>query len=517
MRIFCNCGIDRRVTGEPASRRHGEPREDHADVLDALATYWQEITAWTAVIDAVLIVTVVPWVLAIKKEAISAIAWCLLVVFIPIFGAIFFVLFGYQSVHRPLKRKRRHRESFRVRNPAGRHPIHAEAEQAEDPDDTWEGMGRLARRLDAYPVTTGNKLTFYHEGKPAFDDMLAAIRAAEHHVHLEFFIFQYDGLGRRFLDLLTEKAKQGVEVRLLYDAMGSRQIGWWRLRKLRRAGGRHEAFLPLSLLRRRIQVNMRNHRKVLVVDGRVAFTGGVNIGDEYLGKNKRLGFWRDTTLKVEGPAVESLQRTFIEDWDFAAGESLEGGVYFRADADAGDDEVQVIQAGPDQEVKAIREVYFAAVFKARKRLWVTSPYYVPDQGLRDALCLAGRTGIDVRLLLPFEADHTAVHFASQYYLPELLEAGVKVYLYTNGFIHSKVWLADGQWASVGTANLDNRSLLLNFEVNCLIYTPRAVAELEEQFQRDLKQSIRLEQAVFKKRPVTQRLAENFFRLFSPVL
>ncbi|HEY1375959.1 MAG TPA: PLDc N-terminal domain-containing protein, partial [Gemmataceae bacterium] len=186
--------------------------------LETLTTYWQEITAWTAVIDAVLIVTVVPWVLAIKKEAISAIAWCLLVVFIPIFGAVLFVLFGYQSVHRPLKRKRRHRHAFRVRNPAGRQPVHAEAEQAENPDDTWEGMGRLASRLDAYPVTDGNKLTFYHEGKPAFDDMIAAIRAADHHVHLEFFIFQYDTLGRQFLDLLTEKAKQGVEVRLLYDA-----------------------------------------------------------------------------------------------------------------------------------------------------------------------------------------------------------------------------------------------------------------------------------------------------------
>lgn len=485
--------------------------------LGALADYWQEITTWTAVVDAVLMLVIVPWVLAIKKEAISAIAWCLLVIFVPIFGAVFFILFGYQSVHRPLKRKRRHRQSFRVRNPAGRHPVHSEAERAEDADDTWEGMGRLARRLDAYPVTAGNRLTFYHEGKPAFDDMLAAIRAAEHHVHVQFFIFQYDTLGRQFLDLLTEKAKQGVEVRLLYDAMGSRRIGWWRLRKLRRAGGRHEAFLPLSLLRRRIQVNLRNHRKILVVDGKVAFTGGLNIGDEYLGKNKRLGHWRDTSLKVEGPAVESLQRIFIEDWDFAAGESLEGGAYFRAAPDAGEDTVQVIQSGPDQEVKAIRETYLAAIFKARKRLWITSPYYVPDQGLRDALCLSGLTGIDVRLILPYRADHTMVHYASLYYLRDILDAGVKVYLYTNGFVHSKVWLADGQWASVGTANLDNRSLLLNFEVNCLIYSPRAVAELEEQFKQDIKDSIRLDPKVFAKRPVTSKLAENFFRLFSPVL
>jgi cardiolipin synthase len=479
--------------------------------------YWREITAWAAVIDGVLILVTIPWVLAIKKEAVSAIAWCLLVILVPILGVILFVLFGYQSVHRPLNRKRRHRQDFRTKNPAGRQPLHVEAEQEEDPDQTWEGMGRLARRLDAYPLTAGNKLTFYHDGRPAFDDMLAAIRAAEHHVHMEFFIFQYDELGRQFLDLLAEKAKQGVEVRFLYDAIGSRKLGWWRLRALRRAGGKHAAFLPVSLLRRRIQVNMRNHRKIMVVDGKVAFTGGLNIGDEYLGKNKRLGYWRDTSLRIEGPSVESLQRIFIEDWDFAYGESVEGDPYFRAEPGAGADEVQVIQSGPDQEAKSIREIYFAAVFKARKRLWITSPYYVPDQGLRDALCLAGRSGIDVRLLLPFEADHFTVHYASLYYLRDLLDAGVKVYQYTNGFIHAKVWLADGQWASVGTANLDNRSLFLNFEVNCLLYTPKVVAELEEVFRRDLEHSVRLDAKVFGQRPWGERLAENVCRLFSPVL
>jgi cardiolipin synthase len=484
---------------------------------DAIVTYWKEITAWAAVIDGLLIVFIVPWILAIKKESISALAWCLLVIVLPIFGAIFFVLFGYQNVYRPLKRKRRHRRVFRATNPAGRHPVHAEAEQAEDVDRTWEGMGRLASRLDAFPLTDGNQLTFYTEGRPAFDDMFEAIRAAKHHIHVEFFIIQYDNLGRQFLDLLTEKAKQGVQVRLVYDAMGSRRMGWWRLRKLRQAGGRHEAFLPVSLLRRRIQINLRNHRKIVVVDGKVAFTGGLNIGDEYLGLNHYLGHWRDTSVRILGPAVESLQRVFIEDWDFASGESLEGDEYFQAEPQPEGVDVQVIQSGPDQEVKSIREIYFAAMFKARRSLWITSPYYVPDQGLRDALCLAGLSGIDVRLLLPYRADHYAVHFAGLYYLRDLLDAGVKVYQYTNGFIHSKVWLADGKWASVGTANLDNRSLLLNFEVNCLIYTPSVVAELEAQFQRDLEQSIQLDAQVFAKRPMPEKMIENVCRLFSPVL
>ena len=179
--------------------------------------------------------------------------------------------------------------------------------------------------------------------------------------------------------------------------------------------------------------------------------------------------------------------------------------------------MQVMQSGPDQDVKGIREIYFAAAFKARQRLWITTPYYVPDAGLRDALCLAGRTGIDVRLLLPLRADHWFVFYATRYYLADLLAAGVKVYLYKEGFIHAKVWLADGQWASVGTANLDNRSLALNFEVNCLIYTPSAVEKLERQFERDLENSLQLEPKKFARRPRVGKMLENVCRLLSPIL
>jgi len=326
---------------------------------EALGIYWREITTAVAVLDVVSVVVVIPWVLAIKREAISAVAWCLLVLLVPLFGALMFVMFGYQYVHRPLLRKRRHRRYYREHHGPDTTPKHAEAAAAGDPDHTWEGMARLALRLDAFPLTTGNKGTLYHEGQAAYDAMLEAIRAAEHHVHLEFFIIQPDDSGRLFMEALAEKAKQGVEVRVLYDAMGSRGLRWWFLRPLKKAGGKYAAFLPVSLLRRRIQVNLRNHRKILVVDGKVGFTGGFNIGQEYLGKVAKFGYWRDTHLRLEGPAVESLQRVFIEDWDFASGEALKGGAYFRAER-AGDWPVQVVQSGPDQELKSIREVYFAA-------------------------------------------------------------------------------------------------------------------------------------------------------------
>ncbi len=227
--------------------------------------------------------------------------------------------------------------------------------------------------------------------------------------------------------------------------------------------------------------------------------------------------WRDTILRLEGTAVEGLQRHFIEDRDFAAGESLQGSAYYPPVESSGDVNVQVIASGPDMEMHAIREVYFAVISKARKRLWVTSPYYMPDPGIRDALCLAALSGVDVRLLLPKNPDHWLTYFAGRYYLPDLLAAGVKVYLYTKGFIHAKVVVADGMWASVGTVNLDNRSLLLNFEISCLFHTPRVVGELERQFLLDLEDALRLDGKVYAKRKWPGRLTENVCRLFAPVL
>jgi len=249
----------------------------------------------------------------------------------------------------------------------------------------------------------------------------------------------------------------------------------------------------------------------------VAFTGGLNIGDEYLGQSQRFGFWRDTHLRVQGPAVTGLQRIFAEDWDFAAGENLQDRVYFPRPHANGSYAVQVIESGPDREQKTIREVYFAAILRARQRVWIASPYFVPDPGLLDAIRLAGYLGLDVRLLCQYHPDKWIPYFTARYYWNEVLSAGVKVYQYTKGMMHSKLLLVDNDWASVGTANLDNRSMYLNFEVNCLIYSPAAVAELEQAFRHDLTTAIRLDPQVFRHRPFTGRLLDNACRLLSPIL
>jgi cardiolipin synthase len=319
------------------------------------------------------------------------------------------------------------------------------------------------------------------------------------------------------LDALTRKAAAGVEVRLLFDAVGSRRLQRRALRPLLAAGGKVHAFLPLNPLRRRFQINLRDHRKILVIDGKVAFTGGLNIGDEYLGLVRRFGYWRDTHLRLEGPAVNELQMVFIENWDFAADEELQGAAYFPPPRTQEGVAVQVIESGPDRELKSIREMYFAAILRARQRVWIATPYFVPDAGLLDALCLAGRLGLDVRLLGQYHPDKWVPYFAGRFYWANVLSAGVRVYQYTKGMMHSKLMLVDGQWASVGTANMDNRSLHLNFEVNCLIYSPTAVAELEQAFEHDLTTAIRLKPRVYAHRPFAGRLVENACRLMSPVL
>jgi len=483
---------------------------------DFVRAHWATVTAAISIVSIILTVVTIGWILTIKKEPLSAWAWCLTVILLPYMGTFLFVVFGYQHVHRPLTRKRKHKRSFRKR-----HVEQSDVSEVCDLsqfDSRWAGMSRLAQRLEAFPPTSGNRVTFYNEGQPAYDAKLEAIRNAQHHIHLEYFIFQPDDSGKAFIDALAEKARSGVEVRLLYDAMGSYRLSRHLIRQLRQAGGQCVPFLPLlNPLRRRVQINLRNHRKILVVDGHCAFTGGLNIGDEYLGKNKYFGFWRDTHMRIEGPAVKDLQRVFVEDWDFATGALVHGSHYFPKLPLAAGAPVQVIRSGPDQELKNIREIYFAGILRAQKRLWIASPYFVPDTGVRDALILAGHSGIDVRLLGLSHPDKWLPFLAGRYYWTDMLEAGVKVYQYTKGMMHSKLMLIDGQWASVGTANLDNRSLYLNFEVNCLLYDPAAVAELEAAFVHDLESATPLDLATYLQRPFSTRLLENVCRLFSPIL
>jgi cardiolipin synthase len=467
-------------------------------------------------LELAIILVVIPWVLLTKKDATAALAWCLIVVFVPLLGALLFWVFGYNYVRR-LRHKRRHRAAFRRAHPPKTPWAARDADEGGEGESSSPDLARLARRVRAFPVSHGNHVTLYHETEQAFAALLDAIAQARHHVHLEFYIFRSDATGQRLADLLAQKAKEGVEVRLLYDAMGCVRTRQRLFQPLRAAGGQVRAFLPLNPLRSHIQVNLRNHRKIVVVDGRVAFTGGMNIGDEYLGKSAYFGYWRDEFLRMEGPAVGALQRVFAEDWDFAGGEVPDGGAYFPDLPAAGAAAVQVVESGPDQEPNSIRELFFAAILSAQHRLWIASPYFVPDAGLLDALRLARYRGVDVRLLSLLKPDHFLSFYAGRYYWTELIGLGARVYQYARGMMHAKILMTDGKWALVGSPNLDNRSLHLNFEAACMLYSPELVIALEQQFLRDLEDAHLLDPKTYAARPLPERLKENACRLFSPLL
>jgi cardiolipin synthase A/B len=473
-----------------------------------VASYWQDIAGWTALAYAVLTIGTLLAVLHLKREPMSAIAWSLTVILIPFFGPLLFFLFGYQSIHRKLMKRKRRRNAYK------KLVTRTDGESADVPEQ-WDVLARLGHHGDGFPVTGGNAVALYHDGNPAFEAMLAAIERAEHHVHAQFFILRDDPTGARFLDALCACAQRNVEVRLLIDSVGSFYLPSRVLRRLRRAGGKAAGFLPLF---NPFRVNLRNHRKILVVDGHTGFTGGLNIGDEYLHKHRKFGFWRDTHFRIEGPAVEGLQHTFLEDWHFTTAEEVKGGAYFPRRGHApGNVLAQVVASGPDAEFKAIRETYVAAILRARERVWIASPYFVPDAGLRDALLLASRSGVDVRYLGLFRPDKWIPFLAARYYWTDMLAAGVKVYQYARGMMHSKYVLVDGEWASVGSANTDNRSLFLHFELNCQFFDAGVVKELEDAYLGDLQWSVRLDEELFATRPLVARLAENACRLFSPVL
>jgi cardiolipin synthase len=472
-----------------------------------VSEYWPHLTILTT-LDLIAVLVFVPWVVLTKKDASAAVAWCLVVLTLPLFGALLFWAFGNNYLLHRMRHQRFARSLFRERHLA---PVVSE----EPTDDT--DLGRLAQKLKAFPLVGGNAVTLYHQTQQAFDDLLMAVESARDHVHLEYFILRADATGAQLLDLLTQKAKEGVEVRLLFDAMGSLHLPGRALRPLEQAGGRIAAFLPLNPLRSLVRVNLRNHRKITVVDGKVAFTGGMNIGDEYLGKSKRLGYWRDSFLRVEGPAAGHLQRIFCEDWEFAARETLASSRYFPRLEPAGPAEVQVAASGPDQEVNTIREIYFAAILSARKRLWIASPYVIPDSGIFDALRLASYRGVDVRILSLAHPDHYISYYAGRYFSAELMAAGVAMYQYRKGMMHAKVVLVDGRWALVGSANLDNRSLHLNFEVGCMLPDPGLVANLERAFEQDLNDAVPLDRAALARRTLVGRVLDNACRLLAPTL
>lgn len=462
-----------------------------------------------------LLAALIATVVLRRREPASSLAWSLTIVFLPVLGPLLFLLLGVNRVPRRVRKKIAHRERFQDAFQQAEH--HGGATDAGYPDSRWGTLERLLEDLGGGPRCTGNRLELFSGGAEAFRAAARAIEEARHHVHVEYYIFRDDRLGQATVDLLRRKLREGVEVRLLVDGLGSVRA-WRLLRSIRQAGGASASFLPI-LSPKRVSPNIRNHRKIIVCDGRVGFFGGMNVGDEYLGSRGQAGRdWYDLHMRVEGPAVGDLQQIFVEDWDYATGELLNHDAYFPEPSHPGSSPVQVIWGGPDFDTNPIRQAFFGAMTRARSSIHLASPYLAPDLALREALTNAARSGVDVRLVTQAPPpDQYLVYYCGQYYTEEFLEAGVRVYEYRPGMMHAKAITIDGEWGMLGTANFDNRSMFLNFEQMAVFDGPSVVGCLEEELRRLVERSTELDRVAFENRPRLERIASAGARLLAPLL
>lgn len=472
----------------------------------------------TVVILYLVSLVILPVIITQKKRPEAALAWVMLVIFVPFIGPFLYLVFGIERIKnrklekvllsKALRGKLQQIETLWT-------PVKNKREEIGLSHDL-ENIIRVCREFSLFDAVADNKIDIIVDANQAYSKMKEAILSATHNINLDYFIFQPDTVGEQFRSFLVQKADQGVKVNLLYDAIGSRKLGRSRefIGSMRKAGVRVKDFLPLRTFIRPWYVNLRNHRKILIVDNTVAFMGSLNIGEEFLNTKKRR--WRETSVMIQGPAVAQLQWVFCEDWFTATGEMLPFSEYFGSYKDAGEHIMQIVASGPDIREKAMQKAFFLTISTAKKSIYLTTPYFIPDEAMYLALQFAALRGLDVKILVPHKSDHLLVLLAGRSYYDELLMSGAEIYEYSAGILHAKMLIIDGQITIIGSANADMRSVRSSFEVNVQVYGESFAKEAKQTFYADLKKSRRLTVS-YLLRPARIRFVENLLRLSSPLL
>ncbi|WP_226669839.1 cardiolipin synthase [Metabacillus litoralis] len=445
----------------------------------------------------------------------KSLLWIYALVFFPIIGYIYFIFSGQLEVKGHLFRNKRKHDKELLENKT----TFKQSTNFEKLSDTQQSLTKLIERYSDNQVSFHTKTSILKNGDETFSSIKQSIKEAEHYIHLEYYTFRSDVIGQEMIELLSEKSKSGIEVRFIFDAVGSMSLSKKAIKQMREAGIEVHCFLPVKQGFYNQKINFRNHRKIIVVDGKVGFVGGLNIGDEYLGKDARYGFWRDTHLKIEGEAIITLQEIFLLDWAYLTGEKLLNEKYFNVDlveSDGGG--TQIISSGPDSSVQGIMsDIYYELLASAKKSIYIATPYFVPNKAIRTVLSMAAKKGVEIKIIVPEKNDGFLTQYATRSYFPEMLADDIDVYMYQKGFLHEKVIIIDNKFASVGTANVDLRSLHLNFEVNALLFETESIKDLVKHYQQDIKDSIKINNSTYKNRGLILRTKESFARLFSPVL
>ena len=452
-----------------------------------------------------------------NRHPTQTITWLVVLGSFPLVGFFFYLLFGRNYRKEKMYRKKYFLDKQAFLTVEGENDPRGE-EKLGLMDEHQARLFTLAQKLGNSPISFDTSTKVLTNGEETFHHILEQLNRARHHIHIEYYIVRDDRIGQEIKEVLINKAAQGVEVRFLYDAVGSWKLSKKYINELKNAGIETVCFGPVKLPFLNNKFNFRNHRKIIVIDGMIGFVGGLNIGDEYLGRNQTYGFWRDTHLMLRGEAVRSLQLIFLQDWYYMTNHSFLTAEYLSPQIDEKNHGgVQLIAGGPDNEWSVIKNIFFSMITSAKESVWIASPYFIPDEDIFSAIKVAALSGIDVRLLVPNRPDKRIVFHASRSYFPELLEAGVKVYEYERGFMHSKIVIVDHELASIGTSNMDMRSFHLNFEVNAFLFRTKSTQKLVAEYINDLEYAKKLELISFRKRHIGLRLIESTARLLSPLL
>ncbi|MBS4974957.1 MAG: cardiolipin synthase [Clostridium celatum] len=475
---------------------------------------------FTVLIHVVNLLTMAFMIFKEKRSTNSIIAWILILYLAPYVGFIVFILIG---------RKMNNANMFGFKN-AELNTFKSYLNKNEEKnkynkESLYEKNKDIILALEAMdysPYRNDNNVSMYSDGKLFFNELLESLKKAKKSINIEFYIFKNDDIGTKILNVLEEKAKEGVEVRLLYDSVGSRSLNRNVLNKLINEGGKVGEFFPSWLKFININMNFRNHRKIVVIDNNVGFVGGFNVGDEYLGKDSKFGYWRDTHIKFTGSAVNDLNLRFLADWRYATKEEVSLEEIFEANEENSNSNnvgMQIVSSGPNLSDKyEIKMAYLKMIQKAKKYLYIQSPYLIIDNSISDSLKLAAASGVDVKIMIPGKGDHPFVYWANLVYAGDLIKEGIRVFHYDkNAFLHAKTVVIDDEVCSIGTANMDTRSFELNFEVSSFIYSEKIAKEQKYEFENDMKMCEELTLEKYQNRSRIVKIKESLSRLFSDVL
>ncbi|XLS27886.1 cardiolipin synthase [Flavobacteriaceae bacterium M23B6Z8] len=469
-------------------------------------------------LNYIIVVIAVVTLLLGNLSPTKTLSYLLALIVLPYVGLIFYYLFGQEYRKTKIFKRKNILNQQNIKE--WRRNLELSEKRLEHFDDEEMGdkikLVHLLKTNEEAPVTIKNKVDILIDGAAKFERLFEDIENAKETIHLEYYIFKDDSLGKELIDLLCQKSEQGLEVRLNYDSVGS-SLSAKTKKKMKESGIEFYPFMPVYFPKFTSKMNYRNHRKMVIIDGLIGYVGGINVSDRYVNRNSKT-FWRDTHLRIEGEAVGSLQLYYMLNWDFVTENDFEiKDHYFPKTSVDNQTAVQIAASGPDTDWASIMEAMFTAINSADKTINICTPYFIPNEQIITALVAASKSGVKVRLIVPEKSDSWAAKYATYSYLQRLMEAGAEVYFYTKGFIHAKMITVDDVFTTIGTSNMDNRSFNINFEINALIYDAAITKEAQKIFEKDLEDCRLLDKESWSNRKVTQRFKESFCRLWAPLL